>query len=234
MLFYEYIADFNVALDFLDGIEISLWIILCIVLAYVGLSFIKDVKKSKMFVFMGLFFLLNIGTRIVRLISKFIVGQEYGNVTMEGPQLFLSYFYLAFTYLALFFYYIYLERDVLKKSHHFFSIMVILVIIISIINYFIPEAMIILIIPFLIAVLGVPGCYLYVAKISTGQVRKYAILMFLGLFLLLFGITLDAPTTSKVWVNVPFMPEFANIGAPSTQILGVILYKYISYLQKKR
>ena len=124
MLFYEYSSDFNVKLDILDDIEIGLWITLCVILAYVGFSFIRDSRKSRMFVFMGLFFLLNIGTRIVRLISKFIVGHEYGNVIMEGPQLFLSYFYLSFTYLALFFYYIYLEKDVLKKSHHFFSIMV--------------------------------------------------------------------------------------------------------------
>jgi hypothetical protein len=233
MLFYKYIADFNVELDFVDGIEISLWILCCFILAYMGYVFIKETRKTKMFIFMGLFFVLNIGVRIVRLIAKFIVGHEYAQVSHEGIQLILSIFYISFTYSAVFFYYIYLERDVLRKSHHFFSIMVIATFIITIINYIIPAAIVILIIPFLIAILGVPGCYLYVAWVSTGDVRRNAILMFIGLLLFIFGITFDAPTTSRIWVNVPFLPEFSQLGAPSLMIIGALIYRYSFHLQKK-
>ena len=105
--------------------------------------------------------------------------------------------------------------------------------ILTIVNYFIPEAIIILIIPFIIAVLGVPGCYLYVAWISTGDVRKNAILMFLGLLLFIFGITFDAPTTTRIWVNVPLLPEFSKFGAPILMIIGALLYRYSFHLQEK-
>jgi hypothetical protein len=233
MLFYVYDGDFNVSLDFLDGIEISLWILCCFVLAYMGYVFIKETRRTKMFIFMGLFFILNIGARIVRMISKFIVGHEYAQVSQEGAQLILSYFYISFTYTALFFYYIYLERDVLRKSHHFVSTMVIATFIITVINYFIPAAIVILIIPFLIAVLGVPGCYVYVAWVSTGDVRRNAILMFLGLLLIIFGITFDAPTTQRIWINVPLLPEFSQMGAPSLMIIGALTYRYSFHLTKE-
>ena len=233
MLFYEFIGEFNVILDSLDFFEIILWVIVCIVFAYMGYKFILDSKETSMFVFIGLFFVLAIGGRIIRLIAKFIVGHVYGDFSFEGIQVILAFSFLMFTYLAVFFYYLYLERDILKKTHHFFSIIVLIDITLSILNYFIPELFVLLTIIFLILVLVVPGCYIYVAWISTGDIRRNALLMMIGLMLIIFGLTLDSPTTAGLYVKIPFMPEFAKFGAPSLQILGAILYRYTFILGRK-
>ena len=98
--------------------------------------------------------------------------------------------------------------------------MVIATFIITIINYFILAAIIILIIPFLIAVLGVPGCYVYVAWVSTGDVRRNAVLMFIGLFLIILGITLDAPTTSKIWIDEDGICPKMQIGSSGSSSIS--------------
>ena len=227
MLVYEYIGEFNIILGPLDYIEILLWMLVCIVFIYIGYQFILKAKDAEMFIFAGLFFFLTVGARIIRLIAKFVIGQEYGVINFVGIQLVLSFFFIMFTYLGLFFYYLYLERDSLKKSHHFFSIMVIINIIITILNYFFPELIIILVIVFLIAILGLPSCYIYIAKITSGSTRRRSLMMMGGLLLIIFGITLDAPTPSRLYVNIAFMPEFAMFGAPALQILGAIIYTFI-------
>jgi len=233
MLAYRYIEDFNLILIPLDYFEIVLWILLCGVLGMISYLFIKESKKNKMFIYPALFFILNIGARIIRLIAKFSIGHPYGFKDFEGIQLILCIIYLLCTYLALFFYYIYLEKDLLKPTHHFFSIMVIIVIVLSFFNYLIPIMFFILIIPFLIAVLGVPGCYLYIAKISTEKKRVHALLMMIGLLLFIFGISFDAPTTAYFWKNVPSMEEFAQFSSPLLQIFGAIIFRYAFYLEKK-
>jgi hypothetical protein len=232
MLFYEFIGEFNIILDSLDNFEIILWVIVCILFAYIGLKFIQESKETKMFIFVGLFFMLTIGARVVRMISKFIVGHEYGDNTFEGIQLPLSFFYLMFSYLGSLFYYIFLERDILKKTHHFFSIMVIVVMFLTILNYFF-EMFFWLTITFLIVILGVPGCYFYIAVISSGDTRKHALMMMAGLLLVIFGLSLDNPTPASLYKQIPFMPEFAQFGAPSLQILGAFLFRYAFLLQKR-
>jgi hypothetical protein len=177
MLFYDFQGEFNVILDSFDIFEIILWIFVIIVFAFMGYKFILDSKETKMFIYIGLFFVLAIGARIIRLIAKFVVGHVYGDYKFDGIQVFLAFFFLMFTYLSAFVYYRYLERGILRKTYHFFSTIVLVDITLSILNYLIPELFPILTIIFLILVLVLPGCYFYVAWVSTGDVKRNAILM---------------------------------------------------------
>ena len=113
----------------------------------------------------------------------------------------------------------------LKKTHFFLSGLVILVVILSFIVYFIPIMIIILIIPYIIVILGIPAIYAYLAIISEGNVRKNALMVFIGAFLFVLGNVLDVPIVAKLMADVPLLAEISQILAPPLQIASAIFIR---------
>jgi len=229
MLLYKFIAEFNIELNELDYIEIGLWILSIIIMFIIGLKFLIDVKNKVLggiFIYVGLFFFWFIAARICRLISKFIVGYEYGFFQFGGLLLILAIIYTITSYAGLFFIAYFFERTTIKKTHFMFSVMVIVAIILSIINYFNPDVMIILTPIYIFVLLGIPLVFINLAIKASGEVRKKSLIVALGVILFVVGIAFDVPEAAAIWIEVPGMQDFTKFAAPCLQIGGVLLLNY--------
>lgn len=226
ILFYRYFDEYNIELNALDYFEIFLWILSMVVFIIVGLTFYKDSKKrNKMYINLALFFSFFAISRVFRLISKFVIGYQYGTTQFTGTLLILAILFNIVSYIGLFAYYLYLEKRVVKKTHYFLSICIIIVIIISIISYFV-YVFIYLLIPFyLIVILSIPIIYTILAIRSEGKVRVSAIIIMIGMMLIIIGNALDAPGFAPFLARLPILTVIAQIAAPSLMIVGCLLIR---------
>lgn len=174
-------------------------------------------------IYIGLFFLWFILGRIARLYAKFVVGYEYGFFEFTGILLTLAIIYTITTYIGLFFIYFYIERAIIKKTHYFFSILVIIVTVLSIINYQVPETMVLLAPLYVVVLLGLPLIFINLARQTQGSVRKNALSVAIGILCFEFGIAFDVPEAASIWINVPGLPLITQIASPILQIIGCIL-----------
>lgn len=233
ILLYTYISEYNLILNGLDYLEIILWIISSVFFLWMGYKFyIKSKDQNKMFLYITGLFLLLIIARLIRFYTKFIIGYEYGTTNFTVTILYLSIAYNIVLFAAIFMFYFLLERTELKRTHHFFSFMVWVTLVLIIINWSVPEILVILIIAYAITLLGLPIIYIYIGIISTGEVRRRAFLISLSMGVLVFGILLDSPTVARVIVTIPNGPEFAQISSPLLLIIGSYLV-LIGFRKKK-
>ncbi len=228
MLLYEYISPGVINLDMLDYIEIILWFISILVLAIIGIKFFLDVKKgvlNKTFNWVGAFFLWFIAGRICRLIAKFVIGYEYGYFAFKDTLLLLAIVYTITTYTGLFCIGFFFERNILKKTHYIYSCLVIAATILSIINYQI-DVMIILTPIYVVVLLGIPIVFLNLARKMSGNLRTKAIMVAIGVIIFVLGIAFDVPEAASIWIGIPGFQDFAKIGSPIFQIIGILLLNY--------
>ncbi len=225
MIFYEYISEYNIVLDALDYAEITLWFIDIIILAIIGINFLRESKEVKNFKYVGLFFFFFIVGRFCRLYSRFSVGYEYGFFAFSGVLLNLAIGYTISTYIGLFFIYFFIEREMIKKTHYLFSMLVVVLTVLSLFNYFIPEIMIILIPLYVVTLLSFPCIFINIAVKGTGLVRKKAIIITIGMIIFILGVMFDIPEGASIWITVPGLPEFTKFGAPICQLSGAILIR---------
>ncbi len=224
MLLYEYISEYNIRFNALDYAEIVLWIISVVLMAVIGISFLKFGKKqNKNAYYIAIFFYLFIAGRISRLIAKFVVGYPYGFFEFTGVLFTLAFLYTVTTYVGLFFIYLFIERQILKKSHYFFSILVIVVTILSLLNYMYPIIMFILAPLYILVLLGLPIIFIVLGIKSSGDVRKNAFIIAIGIVMFEVGIAFDVPEAASIWINVPGMREITQFASPLLQIVGSIL-----------
>jgi hypothetical protein len=203
------------------------------IMAISGYLFIRDRNEVKNFKFIGLFFLLFIVARVFRLISKFIIGYEYGDYQFEGALFLCQILYTLISYFGLFFIYYYGEREILTSSHHFFSTLVIIVTIISILNYIFPVIMIVLIPLFVLLMICLPGVLIISGSRVDGILRKKFFIVAFGILSIIFGVVFDVPETAIMWMNIPGLPTISKILAPTLQILGTIVVRYGLMLKVK-
>ena len=228
MLLYNYSSPGVIELDLLDQIEIVLWIASILALFIVGTKFFVDVKKgvlNKTFNWVGAFFFWFIAGRICRLIAKFVIGYEYGFFAFDGTLLVLAILYTITTYTGLFCIGFFFERNILKKTHYIYSGLVIAVTILSIINYEI-SVMVILTPLYVIVLLGIPIVFLNLARKMSGNLRTKSIMVAIGVIIFVLGIAFDVPEASSIWIGIPGFQDFAKIGAPIFQIIGILLLNY--------
>ena len=224
MLFYEYISEYNIRLNTLDYIEIVLWIISILIMAILGIKFFllsKSLNKNAKYI--GAFFFWFIAGRICRLTAKFVIGYEYGFFEFTRILLVLAILYTLTTYIGLFFIYLFIEREILKKTHYLFSILVIVATVLSIINYSYPAIMFILTPLYAVVLLGLPIIFLNLARQTSGSIRKNALIVAIGIILFELGVAFDVPEAAIYWIAVPGLPEFTKFASPGFQIIGSLM-----------
>ena len=222
ILFYDYNSPYDIELDGLDVVEIILWFITMVLMAYIGYLFIQERRKVKNFKYVGYLFISLIGARVFRLISKFIIGYQYGDYQFEGELFVLQILYTLVSYFGLFFIYYYGEKEILTSSRHFFTILVVIVTIISILNYVFPILMVILTPLFILLMIVLPGVLIIGGSRVEGILRRKSYIVAFSILSIIFGIAFDIPEASIIWINVPGLPTICKILAPVLQILGTI------------
>lgn len=210
-----------VTLGPLQLIEISLWLIVIVLLAIVGILFLKDYRRSdnKYFLWISFFFFLFILARILRLLVKFYFGEPViPGDPLVGEAFILESIYTIVSYIGLFFIYYAMESKTIKKTHYFFSILVWVVTAVSIIDFVVRELLYITLPLFLLLVLALPTIFLILAIKSSGQVRTNALYVFIGILLFILGIAMDIPDGKMVFYTLPI--EILAIVPPMAQIIS--------------
>ncbi len=217
----------NVNLGPIETFELFLWIISIVVLTIIGIFFIKDYRKVKnnYFFWISLFFLLLMVARIFRLIVKFYLGEPPIGQPFEGPAFIFESLFLFTMYIALFCIYFALERNILKKTHFIFSGLVCVLCSIAIINLlFFNILLYVAMIFFIITILGLPLIFINLAKKTSGELRRKALIVFIGAILAEIGLAFDVPEGFILWSNLGLLDIFLIL-APILQIIGYILIK---------
>lgn len=225
MLFYNYISEFQIELNTFDYIELIGWIIVCVEMSAVALYFSSLGKQNKRAYFIGLFFALFVGSRICRIIARFLVGESSGGaVTLGGSPtlLTLQMLYNMFSYIGLFFLYYVLESGVLKKTHYFFSFIVIVAIILSFVQYAI-DIFFIMLPVYAIALLGLPIIFFNLAIKTSAAIRRNSLLVAFGILLFEIAIIIDIPEASQFWDFLMGLDQILRIVAPFMQIVGIYM-----------
>ena len=226
ILFYEYISPYNIRFDPLDIVEIIFWFITMGIMAYIGYLFVRDRRNVKNFKYIGYFFLSFVVARIFRLISKFIIGYEYGDYQFEGALFTCQIIYTLVSYFSFFFIYYYGEKEILTSSHHFFTTLVIVVTILSILNYIFTVIMVVLTPLFILMLIALPGVLIIHGSRVDGILRRKSFIVAFSTLAIIFGIAFDVPEAAVIWMNVPGLTTVSKILSPVLQILGTIGVRY--------
>lgn len=234
MLWYEYVSEFNIILSQIDIIELIGWISVCFLMFYVAILFYKDSHKlNKLFIYIFLFFLLFVGARIARMISKFYIGEPPGDpMLFSGPLVISQSVYNMMSYIGLFFLYYTLEKSILKKTHFVFCGLVIFCTVLSFINYMITDRGLyeiffyIIMIVYILILIGIPLVFLNLAIKSSGSVRTNSLLVTIGIVLFAFGVAFDIPEARILWQNLGEGFVFTiHVAAPIMSFVGVVLIR---------
>ncbi|MHA1273767.1 MAG: hypothetical protein ACTSQP_07940 [Promethearchaeota archaeon] len=221
---------------FIKNISICIWIAAIIFLLVIAIYFFREAKQKENIFFrrIGFFFFLFLGASICRLINKFFIGYRTKSpmsLHYEGLNLILISFYAALGLGGLFFIYYALEKEEIKKTHYLFSILTLITLAISVLNYWLPENISIPYITFYIVyplwittLLALPSIYVGLAIISSGIVRRKAIILVIGIVIFEFSVAMNSPEATPVFIALgPYILLWA---VPCMQILGCyLLYK---------
>ncbi len=213
--------------------EIVLWIIVMVIagLGSLGMFLVYRKTKFKFTLGVALFFLLIMLSRFCIMPLVYIYGYD-GSIQYLLPYptlLWLQIGYNVLSYTGVFILYFVLERFVIKTKY-LFSAMTLILLTLSIINYFFPQNQFPLQIPFFIAVvLGFPIIYLNVAIKSSGDVRRNALILAVGMVLFEFGMAFSIPNAQALLWSA-FMPALLyEFLGPILQIIGtIVIYRGFS------
>jgi hypothetical protein len=185
-----------------------LWAVSWVVFIIFGISFLKEAKQKRTFfsLCVALLFFLWTGASICRTINKHIFLLPGGTLHYEGINLIFISMYATLAFSSLFFIYLAIERDIIKKTHHFLSFLALLTLFLSVLNYWLPEEISVPHFTFYVVyplwiptLLALPFIYVALAIKSTGVVRKNAILVLVGITLFEFMIAFNSPEALPVF-----------------------------------
>jgi len=210
---------------------IVLWIIAIFVLFLCGIYFLREARQKETFfsLCIAIFFFLFIGASVTRLINQYFIGYpDEPTLQFTGITLILITIYAALALGGLFFIYIAIERDIIKKTHHLLSVMALITLVVSCVNYWLPPEIsfpfftFLVVYPFWIpTLLALPCIYVALAIKSTGIVRKNAIYVLIGMVAFEFGIAFNSPEAFPTFLALG--PYLLYWGAPCLQMVGCFL-----------
>ncbi|MHA1147375.1 MAG: hypothetical protein ACTSR8_03950 [Promethearchaeota archaeon] len=209
----------------IDIFELILWFISIAVLFVIAFVFMKDYLKIKntYFFYLSLFFILLIVARIFRLIVKFYIGEPPIGRPFEGEAFFFESLFLITMYIALFFIYFAIERNILKKTYFIFSILVCILCVIAIINLlFFNILLYIAIVLFIVTIAGLPLIFFSLGIKTSGELRKSSFFVVLGAVLAEIGLAFDIPEGYVIWNEMGVL-SIIKLLAPILQIAGFML-----------
>jgi hypothetical protein len=198
--------------------------------ALFGYYFLKEAKQKKTFfsLCVGLLFVLFLGASICRTVNKHIFLLPWDTLHYEGINLILISMYATLAFSSLFFIYLAIERDIIKRTHHILSILALTTLFLSVLNYWLPEEISVpyftmyVVYPLWIpTLLALPIIYVVLAIKSTGVVRKNAILVLLGITAFEFLIAFNSPEATPVFIGLG--PYILWWGTPIFNVLAVYL-----------
>ena len=225
MLLLEVLSQYNVRLEGIDYIELALWIIVCGVLAFGSLFFWREYKKgnNSFFLMSSIEFVCFLAARVLRSYLKYYVGQPVGTASYPLDILILQIMIGWLNSIAIFLLYYDLERKQIKKTHYLFSIVSIAMGVIITLEALTRDLTLaaFLIWLFIIVMVGLPLMYLYIAIISSGSLRKRAIIIALGTLLTGIAFGMDQPTGTHVFGGI--LSNLSTVIVPIFQIIGFIL-----------
>ncbi len=215
------------------NVSFILWAISWVVFTLFGIYFFKESRQKKTFfsLCLSLLFFLFTGANICRTLNRHIFLIPADTLHFEGINLIFISLYAALAFSGLFFIYLAIERDIIKKTHHLLSIITLVTLFLSVLNYWLPEAISIpyftmwVIYPLWIpTLLALPSIYVSLAIKSTGIVRKNAILVLSGAVLFEFMIAFNSPEALPVFGALG--PIILYLGTPIFQMFACyLLYK---------
>lgn len=196
-----------VVLGPIEYTEIVLWLISMGILAVTGALFVRDYKRlnNKYFLRISFFFFLFILAKMFRLIVRFYIGEPTPGQPLEGDAFILESVYTIVSYIGLFFVYYALEKDVVKKTHFFFSILVWVTCVVSIIDFITRSLLFVTVILFIATVFGLPLIFLGLAIKSSGVVRRNSIIVAIGVIILFLSIATDIPDGRVIFMWPPLI-----------------------------
>lgn len=228
MLLLEVLGPYNVKLEFLDYIELTLWTIVSFILVFGCLSFLKQYKKTdnKFFLIASIQFAFFLVGRIIRIYLQYVIGQywESKDPYTTDVMVFLILAGGFFSSAILLVYYNF-ERK-LQKTHYLFSLMSLFLVIFISLEIITRDSLVAAItaVLYIIASIGLPSIYVYIALNSTGKVRKRALIISLGMALVIIGISLVQLLRVDAF-DIIISSDFSFI-FPLLQIIGFILVIY--------
>lgn len=195
--------------DILVIIEILLWIASIIVLSIAGLFMVKKYRKERKSYTLGstYFFLLFAVSKICIFFNIFVFGYTGSSLFLidQPIWLWLQIGYTVFSYTGALAIYITLEKEIIKDKH-IFSIITVFIMILSIIQYMVEADLFLYELPlYLTVILGIPSVYIYLFKRFTGQLRKYVMMIVVGILILELGMAMGIPEAQlNLWSK--FLP----------------------------
>jgi hypothetical protein len=213
--------------------EIILWIVVIVItgLGSLGMYLIYRKSKSNFTLGVALFFLLIMLSRILIMPLVYFYGYD-GSIQYLLPYPTLLWLQIGFnvlSYSGVFILYLVLERYIINTKF-IFSAMTLILLTLSIMNYFFVQNQFPWQIPFFIAVvLGFPIIYLNMAIKSSGDIRRNAITLALGMVLFELGMALSIPNAQALLWSAIMPTVVYEFLAPILQIIGtIIIYRGFS------
>jgi hypothetical protein len=214
-IFIQYYPS-DIPQDYLNGLDLYLWILSIILLLIAAVAFFIQVKTEKeqtsarvMKTSMGMFCVLMSINKIAFILSY--------KTAYYSELLAVGYITAILSLLSLVYYF---EKMIVKRTHYFFSIVCGGIAILASFVFIFPEQLetirdTIIILGFLPMGIVV-FVWLWALKLSAGKLRKKAIGTFLGIILLEIGYMLD----SEAIIKTGLLPD---IVAPLLFILGGLI-----------